>query len=324
MRRSHLTRRLVLASLLLASSNAVVIGQENTKPCGIAASGDACIFDVEATADGKLSVDTRATTAGQRWRAAIAPAGAIAIKSGIGTGSTSEFTGLVSRAIKAGKKYEVVVFFDKPLPSTFPTGLEVRFKGPVVVDDAREGPALPIPERYVGRTDTTPFFSVVIAPDGRSVAEVRMTNHLCNGQLTSFIAPLAPEVAPILPGPDGLLRFDARDIVWQFGTFDIEGVLFDADALDNTAEQALGGLSIVRTLGRCNSRWTATATPDGDLDGWNDTAELRLGSLPGANRTPEHRDTPTTPLYGADSCHDLVDNDADGLIDGADAGCMPI
>ena len=324
MRRRPFVRFLLLASLLLPCSGVAVLGQENIKPCGIGASGDACIFEVEATTDGKLSLDTRATIAGQRWRAAIAPSGGIAIKSGIGTGSTSTFTGLVSRAIKAGKKYQVVVVFEKPLPSTFPTGLDVRFKGPVVVDDAREGPALPIPERYVGRTDTTPFFSLVIAPDGLSVAEVRMTNHLCNGQLTSFIAPLTPDVVPILPGPDGLLRFDARDIQWQFGTFDIEGVLFDADALDNTAEQALGGLSIVRTLGRCNSRWTATATPDGDLDGWNDTAELRLGSLPGANRTPEHRETPTTPLYGADSCHDLVDNDADGLTDGADPGCTPL
>jgi hypothetical protein len=155
-------------------------------------------------------------------------------------------------------------------------------------------------------------------------ADARSGDHSCLGALTSFVAPLAPDVAPIQPGPDGRPRFDARDIPWQFGTFDIEGVLLDADAVDNSAEQALGGLSIVRTLGRCNSRWVATATPDSDTDGWNDTAELRLGSAPNAlAHTPEHLELPTTPLYGPDSCHDLSDNDADGLVDGADPDCNP-
>ena len=105
---------------------------------------------------------------------------------------------------------------------------------------------------------------------------------------------------------------------------ELHRVFLDADAVDTSAEQALGGLSIVRSLGRCNSRWVATATHDSDQDGWSDTAELRLGSSPGfINRTPEHRETPTTLLYGPDSCHDLADNDADGLVDGADLDCAP-
>jgi hypothetical protein len=322
--RSLLTRSLALSSFLLATFSAVAHAQQVTVPCGIAAPGDACIFDVEALASGVLAVDTHASIAGQRWRAAIAVAGAKAIKSAIGTGNTSSFTGLVSRKIVAGVKYEVVVFYERPLPSTFPTSLEVRFTGPVTVGAAREGPPLPIPERYVGRTDSTPFFSIVVAPDGLSVAEVRIVNHLCLGALTSFVVTPGPDVLPIFSGPDGRPRFDGRNIPFPFGTFDIEGALLDADGVDGTAEQALGGLSIVRTLGRCNSRWWATATPDSDLDGWNDTGELNLGSLPNSSqRTPEHRDTPATPLYGPDSCHDLFDNDGDGLIDGADPDCQP-
>jgi hypothetical protein len=324
MPRGLLTRSFALSSFLLATFSAPALAQQVTAPCGIAASGDACIFDVEALASGVLAVDTRASIAGQRWRAAIAVAGAKAIKSAIGTGNTSTFTGSVSRKIAAGMKYEVVVFYERPLPSTFPTSLEVRFTGPVTVGAAREGPPLPIPERYVGRTDSTPFFSIVVAPDGLSVAEVRMTNHLCLGALTSFAVALAPDVAPILTGADGRPRFDARGIPFPFGTFDIEGALFDADGVDGNAEQALGGLSIVRTLGRCNSRWLATATPDSDQDGWNDTGEINLGSLANSNqRTPEHRDAPATPLYGPDSCHDLIDNDGDGLVDAADPDCMP-
>lgn len=324
MTRHPFRRLLVIVSLALPWLGPPAYGQEVTKPCGIGSSGDACIFDVEALANGVLAVDTRSTVAGQRWRAAIAVAGAKAIKSGIGSGSAADFTGPVSRKVVAGKKYEVVVFYERPLPSTFPTGANVRFTGPVNVGDAREGPPLPLPERYVGHTASTPFFSILVAPDGLSIAEVRMTNHSCLGALTSFVAPLEPDVAPIRPGPDGRPRFDARDIAWAFGTFDIEGVFLDADAVETTAEQALGGLSIVRFLGRCNSRWIATATPDSDQDGWSDTGELRLGSSPGfVDRTPEHRETPTTPLYGPDSCHDLVDNDADGLIDGADTGCAP-
>ena len=108
------------------------------------------------------------------------------------------------------------------------------------VRDGREGPPLPLPQRYVGRTDTTPFFSVFVAPDGLSVAEVRITNHLCLGALTSFVAQLAPHVAPIRIGPDGRPRFDARDVPWAFGKFDIEGVFLDGDVADTSAEQAFG------------------------------------------------------------------------------------
>jgi hypothetical protein len=324
MQRQPFPGLLVIVSLVLAWVGSLAHAQEVTKPCGIGSSGDACIFDVEALVDGVLAVDTRATMAGQRWRAAIAVAGSKAIKSSIGSGSATTFTGLVSRPVVAGKKYEVIVFYERPLPSTFPTGLDVRFAGPVSVDDAREGAPLPIPERYVGRTSSTPFFSVLVSPDGLYVAEVRMTNHNCLGALTSFIAALEPDVAPIQPGLDGRPRFDARSIPWQFGTFDIEGVFLDADAVDNSAEQALGGLSVVRSLGRCNASWVATTAPDSDFDGWSNTGELRLGSPPNAtNRTPEHEEIPTTPLYGPDSCHDLVDNDGDGFVDSADPDCAP-
>jgi hypothetical protein len=121
MQRQPFIGLLVIVSLVLAWVGSIAHAQGVTKPCGIGSSGDACIFDVEALANGVLTVDTRATMAGQRWRAAIALAGAKAIKSGIGSGSATTFTGLVSRPVVAGKKYEVIVFYERPLPSTFPT-----------------------------------------------------------------------------------------------------------------------------------------------------------------------------------------------------------
>jgi hypothetical protein len=92
-----------------------------------------------------------------------------------------------------------------------------------------------------------------------------------------------------------------------------------------SAEQALGGLSIVRSLGRCNSSWIATAiVPDSDFDGWGNVAELRLGASPNGSSTPEHWEIPTTPLRGPDPCRDLIDNDRDGLVDDADPDCTPV
>jgi hypothetical protein len=315
---------LLVTGLWLASFGTAE-AQVVTRACGIGSAGDACIFDITARANGTLTVDTRAAAAGQRWRVAVAVAGANTITSGVGTGSTTSFTGRASISVVSGGRYEVVVFYERPLPSSFPTSVVVRFAGPVTVSAAREGPALPIPDRYVGNTDSTLFFSVLVAPDGRSVAEVRITNHSCLGALTSFIARLQPSVAPVRPGPDGRPRFDARGIPLAFGTFDIEGVFLDADNVGVSTEQALGGLSIVRSLGRCNTRWTATAVAlDSDIDGWSDTAEVRLGS-PANNRsgTPEHRVVPTTPLRGPDSCHDRIDNDRDGLADSSDPDCAP-
>ena len=177
---------------------------------------------------------------------------------------------------------------------------------------------------YAGRTSSTPFFSFTVSADGLYVAEVRVTNHSCLGALTSFTALLAPDVAPISTGSDGRRRFEARDIsIPNNRTFDIVGVLFDADAADHTAEQGVGGLSMMIALGRCNANWTATANPDGDTDGWSDRAELRLGSNPGnfAN-SPEHGEIPAVLPFYVRPCDDLVDNDADGGIDKADQGCV--
>ena len=177
---------------------------------------------------------------------------------------------------------------------------------------------------YAGRTSSTPFFSFTVSADGLSISEVRMTNHSCLGALTSFAAPLAPGVAPIQTGPDGRQRFEAKDIsIPNSRTFDIVGVLFDADAADHSNEQAVGGLSIVVTLGRCNANWTATANPDGDTDGWSERAEIRMGSSPSfGGHTPEHREIPGVLPFYVRPCDDLVDNDADGAVDLADQGCI--
>jgi hypothetical protein len=314
--------------MILTWSGASADAQGLVRPCGIGSAGDACIFDIEALANGTLIVDTRATSPAQRWRTAIAVAGSAAITSNIGSGSTSAFSGRVSRTVAAGRKYEVVVVYEGPLAPAFPTTVDVRFSGPVVVGDAREGPPIPAPDRYTGRLGSSPFFSFTTSADGLYVAEVRVTNHSCLGALTSFVVPLGPEKAPIQIGPDGRRRFDVRNVPIPPGntsTLDFEGVLMDADGVGNTAEHALGGASLVIRLGRCNASWTAGAVvPDSDHDAWHDAAEIQLGSSPynGAS-TPEHLDVPTTPLRGPDSCQDLVDNDRDGLVDSADPDCAP-
>ncbi len=114
-------------------------------------------------------------------------------------------------------------------------------------------------------------------------------------------------------------------------TLDIDGVLFDADG-DGVREQALGGLAFVSGPNRCHFQWWATAVAfDDDGDGWSDTAERRLGSEYrrqtafgfGVNSTPEHREVPTTSLFGPCPCKDFSDNDnfsdRDGRLDGNEA-----
>jgi hypothetical protein len=177
---------------------------------------------------------------------------------------------------------------------------------------------------YVGRTLSTPFFSITVSSDGLSVSEVRMTNHSCLGALTTFAAALAPGVAPIQTDSVGRRRFAAQGIPIPPNdrTLDIVGVLLDADGADGTDEQAVGGLSILIALGRCNSTWVASAEPDSDSDGWSNRGEINLGSNSNqAASTPEHRDIPSLlPLY-VRSCDDLVDNDLDSAADTSDRGC---
>jgi hypothetical protein len=131
----------------LALSPFATSGAEIIKRCGtIAATGDGCVFDLRATANVLLRVDTRSIlNDGQRWRATLVEVGINEpAPSNVGTGSTTNFTGLVQRQLESGKRYELVVTYERPLTgaaAVFPATVRVRFRfpdeGQVTVSEAR-------------------------------------------------------------------------------------------------------------------------------------------------------------------------------------------
>jgi hypothetical protein len=287
--------------------------------CRILSIADACIYDIDAVADGTLLVDTRAALGGQRWRTVLMVFGTKATKSNTGTGSSTSFTGAVSRPVAAGKRYEVVVFYERPLPSTFPTSVEVRFTGPVTVSPRQV--YSPLAARYVGiyRVPSIMFdesFSFEPSADGTHVA--RILGAVNCGDRYPFDVHLSPGVLPI--SGDG--RFSATGISVPGAALDVDGVIFDADQADDSSEQALGGLTIIRGSRACPYQWWATAEPDTDRDGWNNRAEQRLGStITDRLSVPENAEVPGTPFYGPAHCADGADNDLDGATDGSDSDC---
>lgn len=186
------------------------------------------------------------------------------------------------------------------------------------------GQVPPLPQRYVGiqSAGLGEAFSFEVSADGSHVARIIMGWN-CPDRFPVTIN-LAPNVLPINIDENGRFRFSGRDIpVGVSDTLGIEGVFFDADGFDGNAEQALGGLLLTRGASSCIHRWWATPDPDSDLDGWNNRAEIRLGSGPSARpSTPEHREVPAgLPLATLGPCFDSVDNDLDGVVDVADSGC---
>ena len=166
-------------------------------------------------------------------------------------------------------------------------------------------------------------FSIETSADGTAVIQINVTYLLCYATIYHSHT-FSLDLDPGIPISDN--RFSATGIPVTFSpdpghthSLDIDGVFFDADG-DGSLEQAIGGLSFVSELTRCNGRWWATAiAPDLDSDGWSDAAEQRLGSLAGAwHLIPEHREVPTTPLYGTRHCQDFADNDGDGAMDAAE------
>ncbi len=186
---------------------------------------------------------------------------------------------------------------------------------------------------YTGRHSVggASTFSAELTADGSAVRQIIVTDIECGtdfpfGRHTFTLAfnPNLPVVAS---------RFSAKAIPLTISnhahTLDIDGILFDADS-DGAKEQALGGLSFVSGANRCHFRWWATTVAvDTDADGWSDAAERRLGSIPTtANSTPEHREVPTTSIYGPGPYRDYEDNDRDQFIDeaerdGPDADAIP-
>jgi hypothetical protein len=116
----------LFASLLIETSAQAAVDKTST----IEASGEGSIYDLRATANGTLRVCTRARRSGDRWRATIAQATAAGGVSAVGTGSTTIFTGCVSRAVVSGIQYVVLITWDRPLPGGFPVSVGVRFSGP--------------------------------------------------------------------------------------------------------------------------------------------------------------------------------------------------
>ncbi|MBL8131589.1 MAG: DUF11 domain-containing protein, partial [Anaerolineae bacterium] len=108
-------------------------------------------------------------------------------------------------------------------------------------------------------------------------------------------------------------------------SFGIDGKFFDTDG-DGTLDQVHGGLNFRSGETHCTAQWDATInTDDVNPDGWSNDAELALGSNPydGVTSTPENGIVPATTLASQSVCMDFVDNDGDGLMDGADPACPP-
>ncbi len=164
-------------------------------------------------------------------------------------------------------------------------------------------------------------FSVELETNGSAVRQMVVTDLPCGEDFPFGRHTFTLVFNPTLAVVEG--RFSARALSITISdhahTLDIDGVLFDADG-DGAREQALGGVSFVSGANRCNFRWWATRVAiDNDGDGWSDTAERRLGSNPGtSSSTPEHREAPTTSIYGPGPYRDYQDNDRDQFIDGAE------
>ena len=115
----------LLTSLLVSLSAEAAVDRTST----IQASGEGSIYDVKATAAGTLRVCTKPRRTGDRWRATIAQVIIGGAVSAVGTGSTTSFTGCISRAVTSGAQYLVLVTWDRPLPGTLPATVTTRFTG---------------------------------------------------------------------------------------------------------------------------------------------------------------------------------------------------
>ncbi len=294
--------------------------------CPILSSGDVCIFDIEATADGTLQIDTQSSLEGELWRVIAVEMNQPPAISDIGSGSTMDFSGTVQQLVGNGRQYQAFVTYEGPLPGMFPTHVMVRFDGPVTVSGPRPQGNPALSGRYTGRHSGGGFsFGIEVSDDGTRVVRLIANLVSCATGGGGFDIDLSPGI-PIMGQ-----RFRAEGIAFTDtgpfeieGLFDIDGIFFDADAFGGTLEQALGGFSMFRSATRCNLEWAAAAVAtDRDEDGWSNTAELRLGAAPTlSTSTPEHIEVPTTTLRGPDTCQDFIDNDRDGFIDGDDPGCM--
>ncbi len=126
----HLLKRGIQVCLLLAGFlMAIPVYAAVDRPASIEASGEGAIFDVKATAAGTLRVGTKAGRVADRWRVTIVQANGAGAVSAVGSGSSTAFSGYISRSVTANVQYIVLVTWDRPLPGTFPANVTVRFTG---------------------------------------------------------------------------------------------------------------------------------------------------------------------------------------------------
>jgi Protein of unknown function (DUF1566) len=231
----HLVARL---GVVLALSLSLIFGATEVTAapiihaCTFDAPGDGCIFDLVGTGGGNLKLDTKADTAGNRWRTTIVVVDTKNVESNVGTGSATSFTGLVQRSVANGKRYEVIVVYEFPLSGTLPdpfppTSVEVRFWGPAV------------DQNHVIIAGPRPAGAGAPAGPGAPVAQT--------GQTTSFAVGDDGDIQAGVPFPtprftdhgDGTVTDHLTGLIWLkdancFGMQTWQGALDAVNALSDT------------------------------------------------------------------------------------------
>ena len=107
--RTRLLYMAILLGGLVMSYISIAQGVDGIKSCDVLASGDACVFDIEATDDGTIQVNTQASLEGERWRVTIVETNEAPAISNVGTGSTMDFTGsdIMKRRVFRGLFYHL-------------------------------------------------------------------------------------------------------------------------------------------------------------------------------------------------------------------------
>lgn len=118
--------------------------------CEFDNAGDGCIFDLNGNGSGSLAITTRAQTEGDHWRVTLVEVGVGRARTELGTGSSQMFSGPVSQHVKDGVSYEAIVTYEQATSmNRFPTSVDVRFEGPVLVSGPRTAPPSIGPGVYV-------------------------------------------------------------------------------------------------------------------------------------------------------------------------------
>jgi hypothetical protein len=178
---------LVAIVLLFLVCPIMAIGQEVIKSCDFRESGDGCVFDVVGTGLNFLRVDTKAGSAGEYWRTTLINLNQPVAKSNVGTGTATQFTGVVQSLVRYGLPFLVMVNYEGPLPGAFPTSVMVRFTGPAYVTDPRPKVPTPVADCVddIGDTPASAYYLGTVSGDTES--DVRLfASSICPGDVDFF------------------------------------------------------------------------------------------------------------------------------------------